>query len=259
MSGTASTALCLKMPKKQHQQQQQQKHNWQDVELNRLMRHSPLPPPHHPQLRSRSPSPSSPNSSTLDLPNVPSYPRLPPIISSPSKQLSSLSQQLSGLSNPAFFIEDNSEISPIRPAESSSLSLRPAVNVEDVDSDHEKGGGRGEEQILNSQDPKLTTLTVPVALSGGRQSKGDKDKRLQSQSEDDDDEGNIPVRAWPSHSSLHSTDDVLKERPASSASQTSTVVNERLQELVRMFKERTEKAKEKLIDTDSSDEDSVIP
>lgn len=51
----------------------------------------------------------------------------------------------------------------------------------------------------------------------------------------------------------------LKERPASSASQTSTVVNERLQELVRMFKERTEKAKEKLIDPDSSDEDSIIP
>uniref|UniRef100_A0A4W6DCY9 Cyclic nucleotide gated channel subunit beta 1b n=1 Tax=Lates calcarifer TaxID=8187 RepID=A0A4W6DCY9_LATCA len=77
--------------------------------------------------------------------------------------------------------------------------------------------------------------------------------------EDDDDEGSIPVRAWPSQSSLHSTDDFLKERPASSASQTSTVVNERLQELVRMFKERTEKAKEKLIDPDSSDEDSVIP
>lgn len=50
----------------------------------------------------------------------------------------------------------------------------------------------------------------------------------------------------------------LKERPASSASQTSMVVNERLQELVRMFKERTEKAKEKLIDPDSSDEDSII-
>ncbi|XP_051808015.1 cyclic nucleotide-gated cation channel beta-1-like [Acanthochromis polyacanthus] len=257
------------------QQQQQQKHNHQDVELNRLVRHSPLPSPPHPQLRSRSPSPSSPNSSTLDLPNVPSYPRLPPIVSPPSKQLSSLSRQLSGLSNPAFFIEDDSEISQKRPAERSSLSLRPAVNIEDVDSDHERGGGggRGEEQILNSQDPKLTTLTVPVAPSGGRQSKGDKDsgrnhrtnwtkiKRLHSQSEDDDDddEGNIPIRAWPSQSSLHSTDDVLKERPASSASQTSTVVNERLQELVRMFKERTEKAKEKLIDTDSSDEDSVIP
>ncbi|XP_034031409.1 cyclic nucleotide-gated cation channel beta-1-like [Thalassophryne amazonica] len=76
---------------------------------------------------------------------------------------------------------------------------------------------------------------------------------------DDDDEGNIPVRAWPSQSSLRSNDELLKERPASSASQTSTVVNERLQELVRMFKERTEKAKEKLIDPDSSDEDSTIP
>lgn len=60
--------------------------------------------------------------------------------------------------------------------DSSSLSLRPAVNVEDVDSDHEIGGrGRGGEgqsnvpQILTPQDPKLTTLTVPVTPSGGRQ------------------------------------------------------------------------------------------
>uniref|UniRef100_A0A3Q3BFS8 Cyclic nucleotide gated channel subunit beta 1b n=1 Tax=Kryptolebias marmoratus TaxID=37003 RepID=A0A3Q3BFS8_KRYMA len=51
---------------------------------------------------------------------------------------------------------------------------------------------------------------------------------------------------------------ILRERPASAASQTSAVVNERLQELVRMFKERTEKAKEKLIDPDSSDEESII-
>ena len=49
-----------------------------------------------------------------------------------------------------------------------------------------------------------------------------------------------------------------RERPASSASQTSAVVNERLQELVKMFKERTEKAKEKLIDPVSSDDDSDI-
>ncbi|KAK9517033.1 hypothetical protein VZT92_024929 [Zoarces viviparus] len=223
-------------------------------------------------LRSRSPSPSSPspsspNGSALELPNVPSYPRLPPIVSPPSKQLNSASRQLSGFSNPAFFIEDDSDISALRPTESSSLSLRPAVNVEDVDSDQEKGGegggggggGGGEEQsnipqILTPQDPKLTTLTVPVTPSGGRQS-----RTLQSQSEDDDDEGGMPVRAWPSQSSLHNSDDILKERPASSASQTSTVVNDRLQELVRMFKERTEKAKEKLIEPDSSDEDSIIP
>ncbi|AWP08847.1 putative cyclic nucleotide-gated cation channel beta-1-like [Scophthalmus maximus] len=157
---------------------------------------------------------------TLELPNVPSYPRLPPIVSPPSKQLSSPSRQLTGLSNPAFFIEDDSDVSPVRPAgppDSSSLSLRPAVNVEDVDSDHERkgggeaaaaGGGGGEEQsaipkIFTPQDPRLTTLTVPVTPSGGRQS-----RRLRSQSEDDDDEGCLPVRAWPSQSSLHSTDDV---------------------------------------------------
>ncbi|XP_074533486.1 LOW QUALITY PROTEIN: uncharacterized protein LOC141796339 [Halichoeres trimaculatus] len=272
-------SLMPQMPKKKQQQQKQnQDSNQQDVELNRLVRHSPLPPPHHPQLRSRSPSPSSPNGSALELPNVPSYPRLPPIVSPPSRQLSSPCRQLSGLANPAFFIEDDSEVSAIRHAESSSLSLHPAVNVEDVDSDHERGrdggataGGREElrniPHILTPQDPKLTTLTVPVTPSGGRQSSNGRNRRtiwtkiqrLSSQSEDDDDDGNTPVRTWPSQSSLHSSDDILKERPASAASQTSTVVNERLQELVRMFKERTEKAKEKLIDPDSSDEDSIIP
>ncbi|XP_077423438.1 uncharacterized protein LOC144053176 isoform X4 [Vanacampus margaritifer] len=141
---------------------------------------------------------------------------------------------------------------------SSRLSLRPAVTVEDVDSHCEKAGdGKGKE-LLTPQDPRLTTLTVPVAPTGGRQSKGDKDRRLQSQSEDDDEEARVPVRAWASQSSIHSFDDPLRERPSSSASQTSTAVNERLQELVRMFKERTEKAKEKLIDPDSSDEDSII-
>uniref|UniRef100_A0A3Q3IW01 Cyclic nucleotide-binding domain-containing protein n=1 Tax=Monopterus albus TaxID=43700 RepID=A0A3Q3IW01_MONAL len=269
------------MPKKQQQQKKQkQDTNQQDVELHRFVQHSPT---HHPQLRSCSPSPSSPSGSALQLPNVPSYPCLPPSVIPPSNQLNSLSHQLSGLPNLSFFIEDDSYASPIKPTGSSSLSLHPAVNIEDVDSDHERkgegeagegGDGRGGEvpQILTPQDPKLTTLTVPVTPSGGRQSKGDKESgrshrtvwtkisgKLHSQSEDDDDERSSPIRAWASQSSLHSPDDVLKERPGSSASQTSTVVNERLQELVRMFKERTEKAKEKLIDPDSSDEDSIIP
>ncbi|XP_053741656.1 cyclic nucleotide-gated cation channel beta-1-like isoform X5 [Synchiropus splendidus] len=155
--------------------------------------------------------------------------------------------------------------------ESSSISRRPAVNVEDVDSDLGRPGRGGEEEVLTPQEPRLTTLTVPVTPTGGRQSKGDKVaelnrrkvwrriRRLHSQSEDDDDETSLPVRAWPSQSSLHSNDEVIKDRPSSSASQTSAVVNERLQELVRMFKERTEKAKEKLIDPDSSDEDSIVP
>ncbi|XP_037110360.1 LOW QUALITY PROTEIN: uncharacterized protein LOC119124460 [Syngnathus acus] len=251
---------------KKRQQQQKQK---QDLELNAFAGQVPLPPSHH-QLRSRSPSPSSPNGSALDLPNVPAYPRLPPIVSSPSKQLDSLPRQLSGLSNPAFFIEDDSHISPIRRTDSSRLSLRPAVNIEDVDSHCESAAEGKAEQLLTPQDPRLTTLTVPVTPAGGRPSKGDKDggnrrtvrtkiRKLKSQSEDDEEEAGIPIRAWASQSSIHSSDDPLRERPSSSASQTSTVVNERLQELVRMFKERTEKAKEKLIDPDSSDEDSIIP
>uniref|UniRef100_A0A3B5K9B0 Cyclic nucleotide gated channel subunit beta 1b n=1 Tax=Takifugu rubripes TaxID=31033 RepID=A0A3B5K9B0_TAKRU len=261
------------MPKKQQQQQEQGRdRTQQDVELTWFICHSPLPSPQHPHLRSRSPSPSSLSGSVLELPNVPSYPRLPPIVSPPSKQLGSLSRQLSGVSNPAFFIEDDPDFSAVRPTESSSLSLRPSVNVEDVDSEHERGGGEGLGSVpkILTQDPKLTTLTVPVNPSGSRQSKADKEgrnqrtiwtkiRRLHSQSEDDDYELTAPIRAWTSQSSLHSNEDTLKDRPASSASQTSAVINERLQELVRMFKDRTEKAKEKLIDPDTSDDDSVVP
>lgn len=118
-SRNVSTALCRKMPKKKQQQQQQeheQQHPQQDVELTWFICHSPLPPPQHPHLRSRSPSPSSLNGSVLELPNVPSYPRLPPIVSPPSRRLDSLSRQLSGISNPAFFIEDDPDIPAGRPA-----------------------------------------------------------------------------------------------------------------------------------------------
>lgn len=55
--------------------------------------------------------------------------------------------------------------------------------------------------------------------------------------------------AFPPHS--------LPERIGSATSQSSTVIHDRLQELVRLFKERTEKVKEKLTDPDiTSDEES---
>lgn len=44
----------------------------------------------------------------------------------------------------------------------------------------------------------------------------------------------------------------------SAASQTSIVVNERLQELVKLFKGRTERVREKLTDPDDSDEESPL-
>lgn len=72
-----------RMPKQQPQQNR-------ELELDHLVRQSPLHSP-------RTPSPSYP-SSVLDHPNVPSYPRLPPI--TPSRQLS-------GVSNPALHIQDD--------------------------------------------------------------------------------------------------------------------------------------------------------
>lgn len=68
-----------------------------DLELDHLVRQSPL-------NISCTPPPSSPGS-VLDLPNVPFYPRLPPI---------SPSHQLSGLSNPTFNAED--ELTSARPS-----------------------------------------------------------------------------------------------------------------------------------------------
>ncbi|XP_026094511.1 cyclic nucleotide-gated cation channel beta-1 isoform X3 [Carassius auratus] len=205
-----------------------------DLELNRLVHQSPL---HSPCI----PSPSSP-SSVLDLPNVPSYPRLPPI--TPSKQLS-------GVSNPVFHIEDDP--TSARPSVSSRLRVHPAVNVEDVDSDRGKVGRRSHPiaPIINPQDPNLKTLTVPGARKANRTS-----KRLYSQDDEEEEKLETAVQVLRNQSTISSADDGLNQRASSSASQTGTVVNERLQELVKLFKERTERVKEKLTDPDNSDDET---
>ncbi|GAA6085443.1 cyclic nucleotide-gated cation channel beta-1-like [Tachysurus ichikawai] len=216
------------MPKPQQQQQSL------DLELDHLVRQSPI-------HISRTPSPSSPGS-VLDLPNVPFYPRLPPI---------SPSHTFSGLSNPTFNAED--EATSARPSASSRMSVHPAVNVEDMDSDNEQRGRTSHHmpQIVTPQDPNLKTLTVPGSSKSSRFR-----KKLYSSGDEEDEELETAVRAWPSQSSITSADDALKERPSSTASQASTMVNERLQELVKLFKERTERAKEKLIDPDDLDDET---
>ncbi|KAG7468612.1 hypothetical protein MATL_G00144960 [Megalops atlanticus] len=212
------------------------------LSLPQLSQHLPQLPKLPQQL------PQLPPSSVLDLPNVPSYPRLPPI------------RQLSGLSNPGFHTDDGP--ASTRPSESSRLSVRPAVNVEDVDSDGEaKGSPRNLPQIVTPQDPNLKTLTVPgVSVTTRRERKlqqfWTKIKKLYSQGDEEEEEAETTMKAWPSQTSLLSADEGAKERPASAASQTSTIINERLQELVRLFKERTERTKERLIDPDESDEES---
>ncbi|XP_048113153.1 cyclic nucleotide-gated cation channel beta-1-like [Alosa alosa] len=249
LSSLPAQASSLSQPLSPSRMPKQQQQQTRDVELDRLVRQSPL---HHP----RTPSPSSP-SSALELPNIPSYHRLPPI---------ALPRQLSGVSNPAFHIED--DLTSAHHSESSRLSLHPAVNVEDVDSEGVLANrSHSMPRVVNHQGPNLKTLTVPGPSKTnrwctvlGRERKQhniwNKIKKLYSQDNEDEDKRETAVHAWPSQSSLLSVDEGLKERPASSASQTSTVVNERLQELVKLFKERTERAKEKLIDPDDSDEDT---
>ncbi|KAK1804556.1 hypothetical protein P4O66_020561 [Electrophorus voltai] len=217
------------MSKFQPQQQPQQR----DLELAHLVRQSPMHTP-----RTFTPSPPG---STLDLPNVPSYPHLPPL--SPTHQ--------SGLSNPAFHVEDESNSA--RHSAGSRLSSHPAVNVEDMDSDTEQQGATSHHmpQIFTPQDPNLKTLTVPGVPKASRPR-----KKLYSSGDEEEEELETTVYAWPSQSSITSGDEGGKERPASVSSQASMVVNERLQELVKLFKERTERVKEKLIDPDDSDDDT---
>uniref|UniRef100_A0A8C1W4C9 Cyclic nucleotide gated channel subunit beta 1b n=1 Tax=Cyprinus carpio TaxID=7962 RepID=A0A8C1W4C9_CYPCA len=173
------------------------------------------------------------------LTSIPRFSILPQQVSNIPQQLSSIPQKISSI--------------PQKITMSSTLSVHPAVNVEDVDSDQGKVGRRSRPipPIINPQDPNLKTLTVPGARKANRTS-----KRLYSQDDEEEEELETAVRAWPSQSTTSSADDGLNQRPASSASQTSNVVNERLQELVKLFKERTERVKEKLIDPDNSDDET---
>ncbi|XP_016156552.1 PREDICTED: cyclic nucleotide-gated cation channel beta-1 [Ficedula albicollis] len=102
------------------------------------------------------------------------------------------------------------------------------------------GGGRGAELILG--------LCVCACRRKRLLPEDGLDKGLVSQSPS-------PVLGWDEEQKER-----LPERMGSATSLSSTIINSRLQELVRLFKERTEKVKEKLIDSDvTSDEESPVP
>nr|XP_040135176.1 cyclic nucleotide-gated cation channel beta-1 isoform X2 [Ictidomys tridecemlineatus] len=106
---------------------------------------------------------------------------------------------------------------------------------------------------------KSDTLTVPVSAPGAHR------KKLPSHEDDEAEElrgalspAESPVVAWSDPTTPQEADG--QDRAASTASQNSAIINDRLQELVKLFKERTEKVKEKLIDPDvTSDEESPKP
>uniref|UniRef100_G3TSJ0 Cyclic nucleotide-binding domain-containing protein n=1 Tax=Loxodonta africana TaxID=9785 RepID=G3TSJ0_LOXAF len=136
----------------------------------------------------------------------------------------------------------------------------PEVQVEDTDADklplivEEKSPSP---VLLPPSPAKSDTLTVPGSAAGTHR------KRLDTK-EDVIEKLTLvlpaesPVVAWADSSTPQGMDD--QDRAASSASQNSAIINDRLQELVKLFKERTEKVKEKLIDPDvTSDEESPKP
>ncbi|XP_033847671.1 cyclic nucleotide-gated cation channel beta-1 [Periophthalmus magnuspinnatus] len=98
-------------------------------------------------------------------------------------------------------------------------------------------------QIVTTPEHEAYSLTVPKAIKISPT--GD---QLMCEAEDE------PLKSWGSQGDLLSADE--EGRPASAASVGSVVVQERLNELLRQFKGRTETKKEKLVDPDESEEES---
>ncbi|KAL6088769.1 hypothetical protein STEG23_028297 [Scotinomys teguina] len=136
----------------------------------------------------------------------------------------------------------------------------PEVQVEDTDADSRPL--IQEEKIPSPERPppsptKSDTLRVPGSDAAAHR------KKLPSQDDEADElkalsPAESPVVAWSDPTTPQEADG--QDRAASTASQNSAIINDRLQELVKLFKERTEKVKEKLIDPDvTSDEESPKP
>uniref|UniRef100_A0A8C5Z8D1 Cyclic nucleotide-gated cation channel beta-1-like n=1 Tax=Marmota marmota marmota TaxID=9994 RepID=A0A8C5Z8D1_MARMA len=211
----------------------------QDVELNRLVQEQP-PDQGAPRL--------APPNLAEHLPNVPSY--RPPITRIPV-----LVTRRTALSNSSFAKETRSSIRRLVPA----TKEHPEVQVEDTEADSRPliVEETPPEQLPPSP-AKSDTLTVPGSTPGAHR------KKLPSHDDDEAEElkalspAESPVVAWSDPTTPQEADG--QDRAASTASQNSAIINDRLQELVKLFKERTEKVKEKLIDPDvTSDEESPKP
>ncbi|MED6236607.1 cyclic nucleotide gated channel beta 1 [Ataeniobius toweri] len=75
-----------------------------------------------------------------------------------------------------------------------------------------------------------------------------------SAGEEDEELLKAGLKTWSSQGDLLAADDEI--RPQSAASVASTVVQDRLNELVKLFKGRTERQKDRLVDPDESEEES---
>nr|XP_029496981.1 cyclic nucleotide-gated cation channel beta-1-like isoform X2 [Oncorhynchus nerka] len=134
-------------------------------------------------------------------------------------------------------------------------NVLPVVKVEDVDRDVGMRGGRNIPQIITSQDPLSISLTVSPPPGTKRSKAVAADGSLlpveERSAEEDDVFG---VDDLEMQTGLLTVED--GDRPASAASYGSVIVQERVTTLVKLFKARTVRKKEKLMDPDESEEDS---
>nr|XP_058135911.1 cyclic nucleotide-gated cation channel beta-1 isoform X2 [Dasypus novemcinctus] len=211
-----------------------------DVELNLLVQDQPP--------GQAAPGPAPPNLAE-HLPNVPSY-------RPPTSRIPVLTVRRTTLSKSCRAKETRSNVRRLVPA----TKEHPEVQVEDADADSRPliVEENLPSPVLPPPSPaKSDTLTVPGSASETHR------KRLPSQDDEAEElkvlsPAESPVVAWSDPPTPQGTDG--QDRAASTASQNSAVINDRLQELVKLFKERTEKVKEKLIDPDvTSDEESPKP
>ncbi|XP_038609800.1 cyclic nucleotide-gated cation channel beta-1-like [Tachyglossus aculeatus] len=238
-----------------------------DAVLNRLVYDKPL--------GSKIPRPPSPDLAE-QLPNVPSYrhpsaSRIPVLVSRKqslakggTKSVRHLVRAAKG--HPAVKVEDVDAKSVPRleekpnpdppPMSTKSAASSPAKSETLAVPPRTVGPSRKKEPSQGVDVEDLRESSPAAAWPS--QSSPQEEKKETSQGVDVEDlQESSPAAAWPSQSSLQED---LEERASSSASQNSAVINDRLQELVRLFKERTEKVKEKLIDPDvTSDEESPKP
>ncbi|XP_030897740.1 cyclic nucleotide-gated cation channel beta-1 [Leptonychotes weddellii] len=211
----------------------------QDMELNRLVQDQP-PGQVTPGL--------APPTLAEHLPNVPSYrpsiTRIPVLIS-----------RRTALSNSSFAKETRSSIRRLVPA----TKEHPEVQVEDADVDSHPP------IVENPPSPELPPPSPAKSDTFAVLGSAAETERKRLPSQDDEAEElkalsptESPMVPWLDPASPQGADG--QNRAVSVASQNSTIINNRLQELVKLFKERTEKVKEKLIDPDvTSDEESPKP
>ncbi|KAM9408334.1 cyclic nucleotide-gated channel beta-3 [Pholidichthys leucotaenia] len=120
------------------------------------------------------------------------------------------------------------------------LGYSVTLKVEDV----EQKKGLNIPQIITTPEPEPNTLIVPEISPAGDVSANEDDPELVK----------VGLKTWTSQGDLLAADD--ETRPLSAASVGSVVVQDRLNELVKLFKGRTERRKDRLVDPDESEEES---